>query len=223
MNYDLQDGLEGLTQSSAVLKNEQGRIFLGGRGGIISFIPGSINTIEPDIVVYDFKIDDVSAFDDSTSFSLDAGIFDVDKIELSHDQNDIAFEFTAIHFSRPGKNKISYQLEGFSNKWYESDRNFASFTNLDPGEYTFRVKGSNGDGVWNESGKSIAVVISPPWWQTTFAYISYGAVFLLVIFGVDRFQRRRLLSKARERARIKESEMRAQIAEAENERKIKGT
>ncbi len=153
VNYDLQDGLEGLTQSSAVLKNEQGRIFLGGRGGIISFIPGSINTIEPDIVVYDFKIDDVSAFDDSTSFSLDAGIFDVDKIELSHDQNDIAFEFTAIHFSRPGKNKISYQLEGFSNKWYESDRNFASFTNLDPGEYTFRVKGSNGDGVWNESGK----------------------------------------------------------------------
>jgi serine phosphatase RsbU (regulator of sigma subunit)/ligand-binding sensor domain-containing protein len=221
VNYDLQDGLEGLTQSSAVWKNEQGRIFLGGRGGIISFIPGSINTIEPDIVIYDFKIDDVSVFDDSTSFSLDAGIFDVDKIELSHDQNDIAFEFTAIHFSRPGKNKISYQLEGFSNKWYESDRNFASFTNLDPGEYTFRVKGSNGDGVWNESGKSIAVVVSPPWWQTTFAYISYGAFFILAMFSVDRFQRRRLLAKARERARIKESEMRAQIAEAENERKTK--
>jgi serine phosphatase RsbU (regulator of sigma subunit) len=221
VNYDLQDGLEGLTQSSAVWKNEQGRIFLGGRGGIISFIPGSINTIEPDIVVYDFKIDDVSAFDDSTGFSLDAGIFDVEKIELSHDQNDIAFEFTAIHFSRPGKNKISYQLEGFSNKWYESDRNFASFTNLDPGEYTFRVKGSNGDGVWNESGKKIAVVISPPWWLTTFAYIAYGLFFVSIIFGVDRIQRRRLLSKARERARIKESEMRVQIAEAENERKTK--
>ena len=221
VNYDAQDGLEGLTQSSAVWKNEKGRIFLGGRGGIISFVPGSINTIEPDIVVYDFKIDDISIFDDSSSISLDTGIFDAEKIELSYDQNDIAFEFSAIHLSRPGKNKISYQLEGFSNKWYESDRNFASFTNLDPGDYTFRVKGSNGDGVWNESGRSIAVVISPPWWFTTFAYIAYGVFFVLVIFSVDRFQRRRLLSKARERARIKESEMRVQIAEAENERKTK--
>ncbi len=221
VNYDVQDGLEGLAQSSAVWKNEEGRIFLGGRGGIISFVPGSINTIEPDIVVYDFKIDDVSIFDDSTNISLDAGIYDVVKIELSYDQNDIAFEFSSIHLSRPAKNKISYQLEGFSNKWYESDRNFASFTNLDPGDYTFRVKGSNGDGVWNESGRSIAIVISPPWWKTTFAYISYGIILVLGVFGVDRFQRRRLLAKARERARIKESEMRAQIAEAENERKTK--
>ena len=219
VNYDLQDGLEGLTQSSAVWKNEQGRIFLGGRGGIISFIPGSINTIEPDIVVYDFKIDDVSAFDDPTGFSLDAGIFDVEKIELSHDQNDIAFEFTAIHFSRPGKNKISYQLEGFSNKWYESDRNFASFTNLDPGEYTFRVKGSNGDGIWNDEGKAIRIIISPPWWKTTFAYIGYFFFFAGTVFGIDRVQRRRILTKARNTAAIKEANLRAQLAEAENERK----
>jgi serine phosphatase RsbU (regulator of sigma subunit)/ligand-binding sensor domain-containing protein len=221
VNYDAQDGLEGLAQSSTVLKNEKGRIFFGGRGGIISFVPGSINTIEPDIVVYDFKIDDVSIFDDSTSISLDTRIYDVEKIELSHNQNDIAFEFSAIHLSRPGKNKISYQLEGFNNKWYESDRNFASFTNLDPGEYTFKVKGSNGDGIWNEEGRSISIIINPPWWQTTVAYISYGVFLVLGVFGVDRFQRRRLLAKARERAKIKESEMRAQLAEAENERKTK--
>jgi serine phosphatase RsbU (regulator of sigma subunit)/ligand-binding sensor domain-containing protein len=221
VNYDAQDGLEGLAQSTTVLKNEKGRIFFGGRGGIISFVPGSINTIEPDIVVYDFKIDDISIFDDSSSISLDEGIYDIEKIELSFNQNDIAFEFSSIHLSRPGKNKISYQLQGFSNKWYESDRNFASFTNLDPGEYKFKVKGSNGDGIWNEEGRSISILINPPWWQTTFAYISYGLLFVLVVFGIDRFQRRRLLAKARERARIKESEMRVQLAEAENERKTK--
>ncbi|MFB3100329.1 MAG: hypothetical protein ACE1ZM_02660, partial [Gammaproteobacteria bacterium] len=81
-------------------KNEEGRIFLGGRGGIISFVPGTINTIEPDIVVYDFQIDDVSIFDDSINISLDAGIYDVEKIELSYNQNNIAFEFSSIHFSR---------------------------------------------------------------------------------------------------------------------------
>jgi len=221
VNYDSKDGLEGLATNLAIWKNENGKIYYGGKGGIISFVPGSINTIEPDIVIYDFKIDDISVFDDSSSISLDIGIYDIEKIELSYNQNDIAFEFSSIHLSRPGKNKISYQLEGFSNKWYESDRNFASFTNLDPGNYTFKVKGSNGDGIWNEEGRSISILINPPWWQTTFAYISYGIFFVLGVFGVDRFQRRRLLKRASETARIREAELRAQLAESENERKTK--
>ena len=219
VNYDMQDGLEGLTQSTAVMKNENGRLFFGGRGGIISFIPGSINTIKPDIVVYDFKIDDVSIFDDSTSSGLDTGIFETEQIELSHDQNDIAFEFNAIHFSRPGKNQISYQLEGFSNKWYESDRNYASFTNLDPGKYTFRVKGSNGDGVWNETGRSIEIIIHPPWWQTTAAYIGYFFLFGFLVFGIDRFQRRRLVERERNFSKEKELAQAKEIEKAYHELK----
>jgi len=129
-------------------------------------------------------------------------------------------------YSRPSKNKISYQLEGFNNKWYESDRNFASFTNIDPGKYTFKVKGSNGDGVWNEVSRSIEISISPPWWLTTWAYIGYGLFCIFTIFAIDRFQRRRLLHKAKERMKIQEAEHRAEAAElqarvvqAENERK----
>jgi serine phosphatase RsbU (regulator of sigma subunit)/ligand-binding sensor domain-containing protein len=226
VNYDVRDGLEGLAQTTAILKNENGRIFIGGKGGIISFLPGSLNTIEPDVVVYDFKIDDVSTYDDSTVYKLDKSIFETEKINLSYSQNNIAFEFSSIHFSRPSKNKLAYTLEGFSRKWYESDRNFASFTNLNPGDYKFKVKGSNGDGIWNETGRSIEIIISPPWWQTTYAYIGYAAFFMLIIFGVDRIQRRRLLSKAKEKMRIQNAEHRAEAAElqsraiqAENDRK----
>jgi ligand-binding sensor domain-containing protein len=221
VNYDSKDGLEGLASNIAIWKDENGKIYYGGKGGIISFIPGNVNVTKPDIVVSDFKIDDISIFADSSQVNLEQTIFDTPQIELSYFQNNISFEFAAIHFSRPAKNKIAYKLEGFNNKWYESDRNYVSFTNLDPGEYTFIVKGANGDGIWNEDGRKIKIFFSPPWWQTTFAYISYGIIFVLGVFGVDRFQRRRLLAKARERARIKESEMRAQIAEAENERKTK--
>ena len=228
VNYDNRDGIEGLIRSTAVWKNENGKLFFGGKGGVISFNPGGINSIKPDIVIYDFKIDDVSVFDDSIWYKLKDGIYNTEKIELSYFENDISFEFSSIHFSRPGKNKISYQLEGFSDKWYDSDRNFASFTNLDPGEYTFRVKGSNGDGVWNEKGRSISIVIHPPWWQTTWAYIGYVLMFLVIIFTIDRLQRRRLLAKAKERMKIQDAEHRAEAAElqsraiqAENDRKTK--
>jgi ligand-binding sensor domain-containing protein len=228
VNYDLKDGLEGLTPSSAVWKDEEGRIYFGGKGGMISFIPGTINTVKPDIVVNDFKLDDVSVFDDSANFVLDKGIYESDLIELSYDQNNIAFEFATIHFSRPGKNRISYKLEGFNNKWYESDRNFVSFTNLDAGEYTFKVIGSNGDGIWNNTGREIDIIIYPPWWLTTYAYIGYGVTFLLLIFLIDRIQRRRLLSIARQKMKMQEAVHRAESAElqsravqAENERKSK--
>ena len=228
VNYDLHDGLDGLATTTAVWKSEDGHIYLGGKGGIISFLPGKINTVKPNIVIYDLKIDDVSIFDNSTGFGIKDGIYNATNLDLSHNQNDLAFEFASIHFSRPGKNKISYQLKGFNDKWYESDRNYASFTNLDPGEYTFNVKGSNGDGVWNETGRSIDIVIHPPWWQTTWAYVGYGALFFLSIFTVDRIQRRRLLHKAKERMKIQEAEHRAEAAElqsrvvqAENDRKSK--
>ena len=226
VNYDIHDGLDGLAKTTAVWKSEDGHIYFGGKGGIISFLPGKINTVKPNIVIYDLKIDDVSIFENSTGFGIKDGIYDAINLDLSYNQNDLAFEFASIHFSRPGKNKISYQLNGFNDKWYESDRNFASFTNLDPGEYTFNVKGSNGDGVWNETGRSIDIVIHPPWWQTTWAYIGYGGLFLFSLFAVDRIQRRRLLHKAKERMKIQEAEHRAEAAElqaraiqAENERK----
>ncbi len=142
-----------------------------------------------------------------------------DELDLTYTQNNISFEFASIHFSRPGKNKIMYKLEGFNDHWISSDRNFISYTNLSPGEYTFQVKGSNGDGIWNDEGKSLRIIISPPWWKTTLAYISYGILFLLIVFVIDRVQRRRILEKQRVLAKDKELAQAREIEKAYHELK----
>ncbi|HEY6625637.1 MAG TPA: SpoIIE family protein phosphatase, partial [Ignavibacteriaceae bacterium] len=221
VNFDTRDGLESFSTSKASWISKDGEIFIGSNDGIISFYPGKINEVKPDIVIEDIKVDEISLKSDSAVVSLEHSIMKTDELVLSYTQNNISFEFASIHFSRPEKNKIIYMLEGFNNHWISTDRNFASFTNLKPGEYTFRVKGSNGDGIWNDEGKSIRIIINPPWWQTTFAYIGYFFLFAFLVFGIDRFQRRRILSKERNAAAIKEANLRAQLAETENERKTK--
>jgi serine phosphatase RsbU (regulator of sigma subunit)/ligand-binding sensor domain-containing protein len=221
VNFNAQDGLQGFTASKASWISKDGEIFLGGIDGFTYFFPGKINEVKPDIVIEDIKISDVSLKSDSAAVKLQKSIMKLDELDLSYTQNNISFEFAAIQFSRPGKNKTIYKLEGFNTHWISTDRNFASYTNLAPGEYTFMVKGSNGDGIWNDQGKTIRIIINPPWWRTTFAYIGYFFFFVGIIFGIDRVQRRRIVNKERNAAAIKEANLRAQLAETENERKTK--
>ncbi len=221
VNFNAQDGLQGFTTSKASWISKDGEIFLGSIDGITYFYPGKINEVKPDIVIYDIKVSDVSLKSDSAEVNLEKSIMKTDELVLSYTQNNISFEFASIHFSRPEKNKIIYKLEGFNDHWITADRNFAAYTNLNPGEYTFKVKGSNGDGIWDDEGKSIRIIISPPWWRTTSAYVGYFFLFAGVVFGIDRVQRRRILSKERNAAAIKEANLRAQLAETENERKTK--
>ncbi|MCJ7802558.1 MAG: SpoIIE family protein phosphatase [Candidatus Marinimicrobia bacterium] len=221
VNFDSRDGLQGSGSSKASWISKDGEIFLGSIDGITSFYPGKINAVKPDIVLEDIKVSDISLKSDSAIVKLKKSIMKLDELDLSYTQNNISFEFASIHFSRPEKNKIIYKLEGFNNDWISTDRNYASYTNLEPGEYTFRVKGSNGDGIWNDEGKAIRIIISPPWWRTTVAYIGYVFLFAGIVFVIDRFQRRRIVNTERNAAAIKEANLRAQLAETENERKSK--
>ena len=221
VNFDARDGLQGLGASKANWISKNGEIVLGGNDGLISFYPGKINEVKPDIVLEDIKISDVSLKSDSAAVKLQKSIMKLDELDLSYTQNNISFEFASIHFSRPEKNKIMYKLEGFNDHWISTDRNFVSFTNLNPGEYTFLLKGSNGDGIWNDKERAIKIIISPPWWKTTFAYLGYFFFFVGLVLGIDRVQRRRIVNKERNAAAIKEANLRAQLAESENERKTK--
>jgi signal transduction histidine kinase/ligand-binding sensor domain-containing protein len=221
VNFDAQDGLQGFTTSKANWIGKDGKIFLGGIDGFTYFYPGKINEVKPDIVIEDIKVSDVSLKSDSTSLKLDKSIMKLDELDLSYTQNNISFEFASIHFSRPGKNKILYKLEGFDNHWISTERNYVSYTNLSPGEYILKVKGSNGDGIWNEEGRSIRIIINPPWWRTTLAYTGYFFLFAFLVFGVDRFQRRRLIEKERAVAKEKELEQAKEIERAYN--KLKST
>src|SRR6185369_4297076 len=115
----------------------------------------------------------------------------------------------------PAKNQYAYKLEGVDKDWvYSGSRRYVGYTNISPGKYTFKVKGTNNDGVWNEKGTSISIIINPPWWHTWWAYCFYGLCFIGVIIFVDRFQRKRVIAKERERTRQKELEQAREIEKA---------
>ncbi|NQV15556.1 response regulator, partial [bacterium] len=150
--------------------------------GISSFYPEQIqdNPIIPNIILTSFK-----KFNEEVQ--LDTAISYKSQITLSPNENVFSFEFTALNFINAEENKFAYKMDGFNKDWITTDASnrIASYTNLDPGDYTFRVKGSNNDGVWNETGTSIKITILPPWWRTVWAY---GVYILALGFAFYRYR-----------------------------------
>jgi serine phosphatase RsbU (regulator of sigma subunit)/ligand-binding sensor domain-containing protein len=221
INYDNKDGINDLPFNKSIILTDDGEIYYGGYGGLNAFFPGTINSTLPKPIINSLNISGVPIEKMVTELNLSTDINKTEKIVLPFSDNNISLEFASIHFSRPTKNKLAYILEGMDEDWNYTNRRYASYLNLPPGEYVFRLKGSNGDGVWNSKETSISIKVNPPWYRTIFAYIGYGLLFIGLIFGIDRLQRRRLLNKERNTAAIKEANLRAQLAEAENERKSK--
>jgi serine phosphatase RsbU (regulator of sigma subunit)/ligand-binding sensor domain-containing protein len=227
--YDVDDGLQSREfNGQAFFRSPSGEMFFGGIIGFNAFYPDSVkdNPIAPRIALTDFKL-----FDESVPIGgnspLQKHIAETDAITLAYWQNDISFEIVALHYGRPEHNRYAYMLENYDTDWWQAGtQRVATYTNLDPGEYTFRAKGSNNDGVWNEDGISIRINITPPWWRTTAAYVMYALLLIAGIVTVERLHRARLLAKERAGAYLREAELRAEAAEAkaraiqaENERK----
>jgi len=221
VNYDTRDGLSGYAFRGDLVRTPNDDILFIVGDIVHRFSPTTSNTVKPDIVITDMKISDISVFDSQSPVELEKNLMEMGGMNLPYNLNDISFNFNTVHYSRPYKNRVFYKLEGFNNKWIEPELGTATFTNLDPGNYEFKVRGISADGIRNDEGKSIKIEITPPWWRTTFAYIGYFILFSGLIFAIDRIQRRRLLMKERAATAIKEAELRAQLAESENERKTK--
>lgn len=152
--------------TTSAFKATDGGIYMGGRNGLVSFYPAPLNTRQPNVVLTDFKIHNITVIPSDTSV-LKQNINVAEEIELSYKNNSISFEFAALDFRDPAKNKYSYKMEGFDEDWSipSADRT-AGYTNLNAGEYVFAVKGSNDDGIWNENGAKVNIKINPPWWKT---------------------------------------------------------
>ena len=112
-------------------------------------------------------------------------INEMEELALSYQHSVFTFKFSALDFQIPEHNQYQYKLEGFDKDWSPlSNKRSATYTNLDPGQYTFLVRGSNNDGLLSETNKSLPIRISPPWWQTTlFRNINLVWELLAVIFG----------------------------------------
>jgi hypothetical protein len=169
-NYDKRDGLQSdQFLLHAIYRTRDNCILAGGIHGFNCFVPGNLvdNPYIPPVVLTDFQI-----FTRSVSIGpespLQQAIYAARKVRLSYRDSVISFRFAALNFRAPLKNRYAYKLEGFDKEWTQTDSRFrmATYTNLDPGTYTFRVMGSNNDGVWNRTGVSLSVTIVPPWWKT---------------------------------------------------------
>ncbi len=200
-NYDVGDGLQGneFGGIKAYFKRKTGEMFFGGLNGFNAFYPEQVkdNPHIPPIVITDFRIFDKSV-------KLDTAISETKEIKLSYKDNFFGFEFAALDYTNPQKNQYAYKLEGFDKDWiYSGTRRYATYTSLDGGTYTFRVKGSNNDGVWNEEGASLKIIITPPPWKTWWAYTLYVVALVSAVCGYVQWRTR---AQAKENALLRDSE-----------------
>ncbi len=150
-------------------KDEQGRIYFGTNNGYMMINPllTAKNKRIPPIVITKFKIFNQLVLPSSEDSPLSVSISDTKEITLPYNLNAITFEFSALNFNSSRNNQYAYWLEGFDETWfYANNQRVATYTNLNPGTYVFRVKGSNNDKVWNERGAAIKIIILPPFWAT---------------------------------------------------------
>ncbi len=198
-NYDVGDGLQGNEfNSGAYFKSSSGELFFGGISGYNTFFPADIrdNSHVPAIAITSVHVSSPSAEPQKRTLYLKSLPSQTEEIRLSHLDKILSFEFAALSFSMPQRNLYAYRLEGLENNWRRAARDRrATFTYLPPGEYTFRVKGSNNDGVWNNEGTALRVVILPPVWRTWWAYGLYALILLSLLYGLRRYELNRLLLK----------------------------
>ena len=175
---------------SAHSKSENGKMIFGSLHGVVTFHPDSIKNSEyvPPLVLTDLKIHNQSVGVGGNS-PLKKHISVSNEIELTHDENDLSITFASLDFKHPERIKYSFYLENFEKDWREPAlERTAYYTNLDPGEYVFRVKGTNSDGVWNEQGASLRITVLPPWWKTWWAYTIYVSLFLGLSYFLRRYE-----------------------------------
>ena len=169
-NYTKFDGLQGNEYvSNSCYSTRDGNLLFGGTNGFNYFNPEEVkdNNFIPPVVITDFQIFNKPVKPGSKDSPLKVDISMTNEINLSYIQNVFSFQFTALNFRASGKNEYAYMMKGFDKDWnYVGNKRTASYTNLDPGEYVFMVKGSNNDGIWNNKATSIEIVISPPFWAT---------------------------------------------------------
>jgi signal transduction histidine kinase/ligand-binding sensor domain-containing protein len=195
-NFDVSDGLLSNDFSrSCYQQSQNGEMLFCGGNGVTAFFPDGIreNTYLPPVVITSLRISNKSVPIGPKSI-LKKAIPYVESLILSHHDNVFSFEFAALSYANSQKNRYRYKLENFDTAWNEADsrQRLATYTNLDPGKYIFHVQGSNSDGMWNEDGVSLPIIITPPWWSTTWWRILCGVIALALAWAAYHWRLRQL-------------------------------
>ncbi len=189
-NFFSKDGLQDNEFTVACCKLKNNFLMFGGKNGMNIFNPEKIrnNQKPPNISISKFMV-----FDKETNYEFPQ----TKTIKLKHNQNYFSFEFAALDYSFPLKNKYKYTLENFDPEWFFAEANDrkAKYTNVPPGDYIFRVKAANNDGIWNETGATIELIIKPPFWKTLWFYFLEGLLFVLIIVAYIKYREKKIKEK----------------------------
>lgn len=213
-NYDQRNGLTGkhfiaaYSMNTKGLRSSNGNIFFSSSNGLVVFHPDSLrdNPYVPPVIITGLSVNNkmlpvAGGHADTLSAKspLRKSIAYEDSIKLTYHQNDFSIEFVSLNYINPENNKYKYRLEPYETEWTETtaENRSARYTNINPGNYIFRVIGSNNDGIWNDQGTSLAITITPPWWKTTWAYVGYAFGFFIVFLIWRNYENTRIKLKHR--------------------------
>ncbi|MCP5051273.1 MAG: hypothetical protein GY940_29175, partial [bacterium] len=220
-NFDVDDGLQSNEfNDGAYFKNKKGEMFFGGINGLNAFLPELItdSSYQPPVVITNFlllnKPVPLRRLDPESP--LEKTIEESDSLTLSYKHYVVSFDFSALHYAAPKKNRYSYTLEGFDREWFETGSNNrrATYTNLPSGNFTFRVRGTNKDGTWNNRGTSLKISVLPPPWATWWAYTLY---LLALAALVARFLRSKQILAQKVKERTKELNRQKEVLEIKHQ------
>ena len=194
-NINVFDVRDGLTQNNfrqdCYFKGNSGYFYFGGLNGATIFKPENIklNTQPPEILITSLLIDDKPVKINekiNKKIILEKSISETEHISISQNQTIISFNLAVKHTSEPSKNKLAYKLEGFNDNWIEKPigKTTVTYTNLSAGDYVFRIKAANGDGIWSTTDKKLHIKILPPWYNTWWSYLLFSILFMSICIGI---------------------------------------
>ncbi|MEO8562715.1 MAG: two-component regulator propeller domain-containing protein [bacterium] len=223
------DGLQGRDfNPRSYFRTRTGALLFGGNAGLSVIQPSQLaqNTRIPPVVLTGFQLMSKPVAIGTEGSPLETAIGETKKLTLSYKQSVFTFEFAALDYTAPAKNQYAYKLDGFDTEWRDvGNERTAVYTNLPPGKYTFHVKGTNNDGLWNEKGASLDLVITPPFWKTWWFRLflvaaTAGALWFIARAATER--RRSLEAMNSQLAESAEKDRKAQQYLAGNVREMLG-
>lgn len=200
--------------------DKKGHLYIGSINGFITFDPSTFveNTFIPPVVITDFFLFNKRLPIDQCGSPLKSSITCSQEVELEADQNSFSFHVAALSYQAPELNRLVYQLQGFDSEWYTVGLNpVINYSNLPYGTYTFRLRGSNSDGTWNETERTLKIHIHPPFYLSVGAYVLYIVLLVLFIAGVIYYFRRRNERKQRRTLETFEREKERELYTAKTE------
>ncbi|WP_445456995.1 hybrid sensor histidine kinase/response regulator transcription factor [Flavobacterium sp. HNIBRBA15423] len=219
INFTVEDGLlSNEFSNNAVFKGNNGELYFGNYEGMNYFDPNQVTKAEKEPLLYfsDFKLFNKSVTPNEDESPLTKVITETNHVTLKHSQSVFTIEYAGIDYNNSRKNEYAYYLEGFEENWnYVGNNRSATYTNLEPGEYTFKLKSGNRAGSWNEKPLELKITVLPPWWKTSYAYVVYFILTGLFSFYIVRFYQNRFKAK---QAIILEREKTIQIEKLNNKK-----